>query len=102
VATLLCLTRDVPLNGSLRISLGAKGALAVFNIDGRFFVTDDRCTHGGAFLSRGDIVGRQVFCPLHLGSFDIETGDPVEPPCTVRLKTYTAKVEGDHLYLVEA
>jgi nitrite reductase/ring-hydroxylating ferredoxin subunit len=101
VATLLCLTRDVPLNGSLRISRGAKGALAVFNIEGRFFVTDDRCTHGGAFLSRGDIVGREVFCPLHLGSFDIETGDPVAPPCTVRLKVHKAYVDGDRLYLAE-
>jgi hypothetical protein len=30
--------------------------LAVFNIDGMFFVTDDQCTHGPGSLSEGDIL----------------------------------------------
>ena len=35
-------------------------ALAVFRLGDEFFVTDDTCTHGDAFLSDGEVSSRAV------------------------------------------
>jgi nitrite reductase/ring-hydroxylating ferredoxin subunit len=57
--------------------------VAVFNIDGQFYVTDDGCTHGPGSLS-GFIDGDVVECNFHNGQFDIKTGEVMSPPCMIR------------------
>jgi nitrite reductase/ring-hydroxylating ferredoxin subunit len=69
--------------------------LAVFNLDGEYFVTNDECTHGPGSLSEGEIDGDTVECDFHNGAFNIKTGAVVTPPCMIPLKTYKARVEGD-------
>lgn len=66
---------------------------AVFHLEDGFYVTDDGCTHGPGCLSEGTIEEGQVACPVHGGIFDIRTGNVVEPPCTVAVRTYRAEVE---------
>ena len=68
--------------------------LAVFNVDGEFFVTDDACTHGPGSLSEGYVEGDVVECNFHNGQFNIKTGEVVSPPCMVPVKTYPTVVEG--------
>ena len=97
----LCLTSEVPLNGSKRVSRGRLGPVAVFHVDGEFYVIDDRCTHGAASLSKGEIVGRQIVCPLHFGSFDLTSGEPIAPPCDKPIRTYRPIIEGEGLYIDE-
>src|SRR5262249_25030221 len=41
----LCSAADVAPGAALKVETGAL-ALAVFNVDGEYFVTDDLCTHG--------------------------------------------------------
>ena len=53
--------------------------IALYNIDGDFYATDDICTHRRARLSDGYLDGRIVQCPLHFGKFDVITGQPHEP-----------------------
>ena len=67
--------------------------LAVFNLDGRFFVTDDACTHGPGSLSEGEIEGEIVECNFHNGAFHIPTGRVEAPPCMVALRTYKVSLE---------
>ena len=43
---------------------------------------DDRCPHMAAPLSIGELDGCIVACPLHRGTFDLETGDPATMPTT--------------------
>ena len=50
----LCSTADVPEGGALKVERDGL-ILAVFNLGGRFFVTDDTCTHGPGSLSEGEI-----------------------------------------------
>ena len=97
--TLLCPAADVPLNGCRRISRGRHGAIALFNLDGRFYATDDRCSHGNASLAQGDIDEGVVYCPLHAGGFDIATGEPVHPPCDEPIRTYRLHEQDGDLYL---
>lgn len=41
---------------------------------------DDLCSHAGALLSRGPVVGCVVECPLHLSRFDLRDGHVVRGP----------------------
>jgi nitrite reductase/ring-hydroxylating ferredoxin subunit len=78
---------------ALRVEAGGV-VVAVFNIEGQFYVTDDACTHGPGSLSEGYIDGDVVECNFHNGQFDIKTGEVVSPPCMVPVKTYPTTVEG--------
>lgn len=88
----LCRSDEVPAGTALRIEAGNL-TLAVFNLDGQFYVTDDSCTHGPGSLSDGYIDGDVVECNIHFGQFDIRTGEVVSAPCTINLKTYRTRVE---------
>ena len=68
-------------------------SLAVFNLDGEFFVTDDNCTHGPGSLSEGFIDGEVIECNFHNGQFNIKTGEVVGPPCMVPIRTYKTLVQ---------
>jgi naphthalene 1,2-dioxygenase system ferredoxin subunit len=72
--------------------------IALYNIGGKLYATDDICTHAHAHLSDGYIDGDKVECPLHQGLFHIPTGKALSPPVTENLKTYPVKVvDGDVL-----
>jgi nitrite reductase/ring-hydroxylating ferredoxin subunit len=88
----LCSPDDVPEGAALRVEAGAL-TVAVFNVEGTFYVTDDACTHGPGSLSEGYIDGDVVECNFHNGQFNIRTGAVVSPPCMVPIKTYPARVE---------
>src|SRR5580693_1907576 len=69
--------------------------LAVYNIAGQFYVTDDECTHAAASLADGMLEGDVIECCMHMGSFHVPTGNVVAPPCEVSLRTYKVVLEGD-------
>ncbi len=73
--------------------------LAVFNVDGAFYVTNDACTHGPGSLSEGFLDGDQIECNFHQGVFNVRTGEVVQPPCVVPVKTYTTVVEDGVVYI---
>jgi nitrite reductase/ring-hydroxylating ferredoxin subunit len=62
--------------------------LAVFNIGGTFYVTDDECTHASASLADGMLDGTTIECAVHMGAFDVATGAVTSPPCAAALRTY--------------
>ena len=88
----LCSTDDVAPGNALKLETEGL-TLAVFNVGGEFFVTDDLCTHGPGSLSEGYIEGDVVECNFHNGQFNIRTGEVVSPPCMIPIKTYPATVE---------
>ncbi len=86
----LCATDDVAPGAVLKVE-AAGLSLAVFNVDGEFYVTDDACTHGPGSLSEGYLDGHVIECDFHNGAFDVRTGEVVAPPCMIPLKTYTCR-----------
>ena len=94
----LCRVEDVGAGEARRIE-AAGLTLAVFNLDGEFCVTDDHCTHGPGSLSEGFIDGDLVECNFHQGVFNIRTGEVVQPPCMVPVKTYKTFVEDGRVYI---
>jgi nitrite reductase/ring-hydroxylating ferredoxin subunit len=88
----LCSADEVAEGAALKVE--AHGlTLAVFNVDGRHYVTDDLCTHGPGSLSEGYVEGEVVECNFHNGQFNIRTGEVVSPPCMIPIKTYPTTVE---------
>ena len=71
--------------------------LAVYEVDGAYYVTSNRCTHGRARLSSGYLEGYLIECPVHQGLFDIRTGEPKGPPCTEPIPIFPVRLEGDEL-----
>jgi len=95
----LCKAAQVSPQRPLQLELaGVSDTIAVYNVGGVFYATEDSCSHGLAPLSQGEIVGERIYCPLHGGAFDIKTGKPVEYPCSVPIRTYRAWQEGDDVY----
>jgi naphthalene 1,2-dioxygenase ferredoxin component len=74
--------------------------IALYNLDGDYYATDDICTHRRARLSDGYLDGRIVQCPLHFGKFDFTTGLPMNPPCKIPLETFAVTLDNERL-LVE-
>jgi ethylbenzene dioxygenase ferredoxin component len=74
--------------GSVKAFAVGANALAVYNIDGTFYVTDDECTHAAASLADGMLEGDIIECCMHFGSFHVPTGKAVQAPCEVPLRTY--------------
>jgi len=67
--------------------------VAVFNVDGDFYATDDTCTHDKYSLADGYIDNDIVECPLHMAKFNIRTGKVLSLPATRDLVSYPVKIE---------
>lgn len=96
----LCRPAEVAPGCAIRVEKGSL-ALAVFNLDGEFCVTDDACTHGPGSLSEGSISGDVIECDFHNGAFNIRTGAVVQPPCMVPIKTYRTVIDSDGFVSIE-
>jgi nitrite reductase/ring-hydroxylating ferredoxin subunit len=94
----LCATGDIEPGTVIKVDAGDL-SLAVYNVEGAFFVTDDICTHGPGSLSEGYLDGHIVECDFHNGAFDIRTGEVAAPPCMIPLKTYKVIVENGRVFI---
>ena len=73
--------------------------IALYDLDGELFATDDVCTHAYARLSDGWLDKGEIECPLHAGRFDVRTGAATAPPCTDPIKTYPVRLVGDDIQI---
>jgi nitrite reductase/ring-hydroxylating ferredoxin subunit len=94
----LCKVDDVAIGEVLRVETAGL-TVAVFNLDGTFYVTDDACTHGPGSLSEGCVDGDNIECNFHQGIFNIRTGEVVAPPCIVPVKTYRTVVDNGAVFI---
>ena len=94
----LCKTSEVDEGTAIKVEKGDL-VLAVFNLNGAYYAIDDLCSHGPGSLSEGPIHGDVVECDFHTGSFNIKTGEVVDPPCMIPMKTYPTTIEGDTVYI---
>jgi nitrite reductase/ring-hydroxylating ferredoxin subunit len=94
----LCRTDDVSPGSAVKVETGEL-VLAVFNVDGSFYVTDDTCTHGPGSLSEGYLEDDVIECNFHNGQFNVRTGEVVSPPCMVPIKTYPTVIEDGKVFI---
>ena len=88
----VCATADIPPGSVKSFELGDEW-VAVYNIDGTFYATEARCTHGLADLADGTLEGDTIECSFHFGAFHVPSGKAVQSPCFINLKTYKTEVK---------
>jgi len=96
----LCRVDDVRPDIPFRVEIDGE-ALAVFEVEGNYYVTQDLCTHGPGSLSEGYVDGNEIECPFHQGRFNIITGQPTSAPCTVALRTWDVMVDGGRILIAK-
>jgi nitrite reductase/ring-hydroxylating ferredoxin subunit len=72
-----------------------EGGVAVYNVGGVFYATQDECPHAGGPLSEGKLDGKIITCPWHGSCFDVITGEVRRGPATKPTKTFRVTVEGE-------
>ncbi len=95
---LVAKTTEIPVDEAKRVIIGDH-KIAIYNLDGTFYATDDTCTHAYASLAEGYIEDDCVECPLHAGVFDIKTGKAQGVPVVEDIKTFPVRVEGEDIYV---
>ena len=95
---LVAKTTDIPEDEGKRVVVGDH-QIAIFNLGGEFYATDDICTHAYASLAEGYVEDGFVECPLHAGLFDIKTGAAQGVPVVEDLKTYPVRIDGEDIYV---
>jgi len=83
---------DVPAGEAAPIEIMGLN-LALYNVDGTFFCTDNVCSHAYALLSEGWLEGHLIECPLHNGQFDVRTGRGQGSPITEDIRSYQVKID---------
>lgn len=82
------------------ISVVANGKeIALYEVDGAIFATDNLCTHGAARLSEGFFEGSEIECPLHQGRFDVCTGKAMCAPLTADIQTYPIRIKDQRIWI---
>nr|ART38944.1 H466 [uncultured bacterium] len=93
--TRVCARSDVPEGEALKVESGGI-PVAIFNVNGELFATQDRCTHGEWSLSEGGYLdGDVVECSLHMGKFCVRTGKVKAAPPFEALKIFPIRIEGN-------
>ncbi len=71
--------------------------IALCNVEGTYFATQDLCTHDGGPLGSGELWDYEIECPRHGGRFDVRTGQVTALPPILPIKTFPVRVEGDEI-----
>src|ERR1700722_16207037 len=84
---------DGPPGAVRRIEVPGRAPIAIYNVAGPFYATDDTCTHGEASLADGFLDGHVIECPFHAGTFDVRSGEALTFPCVLALGSYPVRIE---------
>ncbi len=82
-----------------RVSVNGE-AVAVYNVNGAYYATQDTCTHVGGPLSEGELQANQIICPWHASCFDVTNGAVMCGPAKDPLRTYRVEADGNVLRVV--
>jgi nitrite reductase/ring-hydroxylating ferredoxin subunit/hemoglobin-like flavoprotein len=80
--------------GQTRLVQVGEDSVAVYNVGGTFFATQDECTHQGGPLSEGNLENNIITCPIHGSRFNVTNGQVVGGPATRALRTFRVTVDG--------
>jgi nitrite reductase/ring-hydroxylating ferredoxin subunit len=82
---------DLPPGGSTTVAVAGR-VLAMFNVDGTVYATNDACLHaGGSLGSFSQLEGKVVTCRLHGRKYDVTNGNMPDAP-DMSLRCYPVKI----------
>jgi nitrite reductase (NADH) small subunit len=82
---------EVPPGRAVVVRAGER-ELALFNVDGELYATQNQCLHLGGPLGDGRLDGCVVSCPWHGWQYDVRTGEN-EFDRALALETFAVVVE---------
>ena len=91
-------TRDLRDGEMTAVLVGGKKVLLA-KVDGVFYATAARCPHWGGPLPEGTLHGPRLLCPWHKATYDVRSGDLLEPPSLDGIAAFRVRVEGDDVYV---
>jgi nitrite reductase/ring-hydroxylating ferredoxin subunit len=97
-AVQVCAAADVPENSVISREVGDE-LVAIYNINGTYYATEARCTHGMADLADGTLDGEEIECTFHFGKFHVPSGKATESPCFIALKTFKTEVRDGQVFV---
>ncbi len=89
-------TKDLPPGTAKAVEAEGR-RIALFNSGGAYYAIDDVCTHRGGTLSKGEVNGTVVTCPLHGATFDIATGSVLGRPASEGVVSYRVQIDGNDI-----
>jgi nitrite reductase/ring-hydroxylating ferredoxin subunit len=88
---------DVPVGSVHEVQVAGK-AVALANVDGKFFAINNTCLHRGGPLVEGSLQGKTVTCPWHGWEYDVTTGKLLQNP-TMGVACYATEVRGEEVFV---
>ena len=82
---------DLPPGRVAAVDLPNGEELALYNVNGEFYASENSCPHRGAPLSEGFLCGHVIECGLHGWQFDVRDGQCLT--VSERIETFRVVVE---------
>ena len=80
--------------GTMKMALvDGTDQVVVINVDGDVRAFQGICSHEYFELDKGFLTRDSLTCALHLSRFDLETGEPLDPPAELPIVRYPVVVE---------
>jgi toluene monooxygenase system ferredoxin subunit len=96
--TKVCAAGDLSPGSMEAFEVDGWEVLVVRDDDGELHAMDGTCPHEDFPLVYGDLHGVVLTCANHLWSFDITSGEGINPP-GCRLRRYHVEVRDDQVYV---
>ncbi len=92
----LCKASEISPGSCKSFKIDGRG-IALYNVDGVFYATQDFCRHKGGSLGKGTLEGPVIECPLHGWKYNVMSGECLTLPQCKKLQRFPARVEGDEI-----
>jgi apoptosis-inducing factor 3 len=89
---------DLQDGAMMKVMVGERAVLLA-RVGGQLYATGAVCPHYGGSLPDGLLREARVMCPLHQATFDVRTGDMLEPPPLNGIPRFEVRVDGDDVYV---
>ncbi|MGA2985235.1 MAG: Rieske (2Fe-2S) protein [Terriglobia bacterium] len=67
--------------------------IALYNVGGKIYATNNTCLHQGGPLGEGILEGEVISCPWHMWEYNVCTGQKVGND-SIKVATYPVEVDG--------
>ena len=82
---------EIPEGERLFIEINEE-PVVIFNISGKFYAVDDRCSHDDGPLGDGEVEGYDIVCPRHGARFDLRDGKVKSMPAYENINWYPVRI----------
>jgi 3-phenylpropionate/trans-cinnamate dioxygenase ferredoxin component len=84
---------DLPEGTMQMLWVDGTEPVLVVNVDGSIRAVQGICSHEYFELDKGFLTDGSLTCALHLSRFDLESGEPLDPPADEPLAVYPVTIE---------